>query len=87
MKGFVTFVMRRSIAAIITLVVIVALTVAIMQFSLCAQIDAILVQIRQQIDQEIIDNKLVFDTLAERQSYIDMRMRQEIAERGLDACV
>jgi ABC-type microcin C transport system permease subunit YejB len=87
MNGLAAFVMRRSVTVILTLAVVVAIIVAILQFGLCAQVDAKLVEIRQQIEQEIIAKKIIFDTPEERQAYIDQRTLQEIRRLGLDACV
>lgn len=71
----------------VSLVAVVAIIVALLHFGLCAQIDAKLVQIMLQIDQEIIDKKLVFDTPEDRQAYKEMRMQQEIQLLGLDVCI
>jgi hypothetical protein len=87
MNGFAAFVTRRSVAAILTVGVIVAIVAAVLQFGLCAQIDAKLIEIRQQIEQEIIDKGLRFSTAEERKVYVDMRMQQEITRLGLDICV
>lgn len=71
MNGFAAFVMRRSVTGILTLAVVVAIAVVILQFGLCAQVDPKLVEIRQQIEQEIIAKKIIFYTPEERRAYID----------------
>jgi len=87
MNGFVAFVMKRSVMAIITIAVVVAITAAVLYSWLCANIAAKLVEIRQQIEQEIAAKKLAFRTPEERQAYVDMRIEQEITRLGLDVCV
>jgi hypothetical protein len=87
MNGLAQFLARKSLTAIISLVAVVAIIVALLHFGLCAQIDAKLVQISLQIDQEIIDKKLVFDTPQDRQAYKEKRIQQEIQRSGLDVCI
>jgi predicted amino acid-binding ACT domain protein len=86
-SGLARFLARKSLAAILSLVVVVAITAVVLQFSLCAQFDAKLIQIIQQIEDEIIAKKLVFDTAQERKAYIDTRAQQEIQRLGLSICV
>jgi hypothetical protein len=43
-------------------------------------------EIRQTVEQEIADKKIMFGTLEERNAFIDQRMRQEI-HMDLDVCM
>jgi len=79
--------MRHSATAIITLGVVVAIVLVVLNFGMCSQLQAIIAQIRQQIADEIAAKHLTFSSLEERQAYKDMRLQQEIIRRGLDVCV
>jgi hypothetical protein len=87
MNGFASFIMHRSIGIIISLAVFVILTVAILNYSVCANIEATIIQITQEIDAEIIDKGLAFASSEERQAYKDKRLQEELAARGLDVCL
>jgi hypothetical protein len=87
MQGFVAFIMRRSVTAIIPLGVVVAIVVVVLNIGTCSQLDAIIAQIKQQIADEIAAKHLTYSSLEEMQAYIDMRLQQEIIRRGLDVCV
>ncbi|HEV8387312.1 MAG TPA: hypothetical protein VGQ03_06785 [Nitrososphaera sp.] len=87
MQGFVAFIMRRSITGIITLGVVVAIIIVVLNVGMCSQLDAIIAQIKQQIEDEIIAKHLTFATPEEMQAYINMRLQQELTQRGLDVCV
>lgn len=78
--------MQRSIAVIISLAVVVIVIVALLNYGVCANIDATIIQIKQQIDQEIIDRGLIFDSPEERQAYKDKRLQEDLTTRGLNIC-
>lgn len=52
MSGLAQFLARKSLTAVASLVAVVAIIVVLLQFGLCAQVDAKLVQIMLQIDRD-----------------------------------
>jgi hypothetical protein len=87
LNGLQGFLVRRSLAAIGSLAVTVVIVTVVLYQGACANIESAIVQIRQQIEQEIIDKRIVFSSPEERLAYIDSRIQQELANRGLDVCV
>ena len=86
LRGLQRFLVRRSLTAVGTLVVALVIIVVLVHQGMCANIDSIIVQIRQQVEQDIIDRKMTFDSPEAREAYIDEKVRQELAARGLDIC-
>ena len=83
MQGFLV---RRSLAAVGTLLAAIVIIAVVVNTGICSGIDGIKAQIRQGIEQEIIDKKLTFPSPEARLAYIDTRVGQELAKRGLEAC-
>jgi hypothetical protein len=86
LKGLQRFLVSRSLTAAGSLVVVVVIVMFVLYQGLCANVESIIAQVRQQIEQEIIDKKLTFDSPEERLEYINQRIQQELANRGVDIC-
>lgn len=69
------------------LVVVVVLTASLLYYGVCSRIDATVAEIRMQIYQEIAEKKMTFPTPEDEIAYVNARMQQELAKRGLDICV
>jgi hypothetical protein len=86
LKGLQRFLVSRSLTAAGSLAVVVVIVVILLYQGLCANVDSIIVQARQQIEQEIIGKKLTFDSPEERLEYVNQRIQLELANRGVDIC-
>ncbi len=86
LKGLQRFLVSQSLTAAGSLVVVVVIVIFVLYQGLCANVESIIVQVRQQIEQEIIDKKLTFDSSEERLEYINQRIQQGLANRGVDIC-
>ena len=84
--GLRSFLVRRSLAAGGVLLVGVVIVVVLLNAGVCAGIDGITAQIRQEIEAEIIAKKMTFPSLEARQAYISERLQQELEARDLDIC-
>ena len=85
-SGLRSFLVRRSLAAGGVLLVGVVIVVVLLNAGVCAGIDWIIAQMRQEIEAEIIEKKMTFPSLEARQEYINERLQQELEARDLDIC-
>ena len=85
-SGLRSFLVRRSLTAAGVLLVGVVIVVVLLNAGVCAGIDGIIAQIKQEIEAEIIEKKMTFPSLEARQDYISGRLQQELEARGLDIC-
>lgn len=85
-SGLRRFLVRRSLAAAGVLLFGVVIVVVLLNAGVCAGIDGIIAQIKQEIEAEIIEKKMTFPSLETRQDYISGRLQQELEARGLDIC-
>ena len=85
-SGLHRFLVRRSLAAVGVLLVGVVIVVVLLYAGVCAGIDGIIAQIRQEIEAEIIEKKMTFPSLEAREEYISERLQQELEARDLDIC-
>ena len=85
-SGLRSFLLRRSLAAAGVLLVGVVIVVVLLNAGVCAGIDGIIAQIRQEIEAEIIAKKMTFPSLEAREEYISERLQRELQARGLDIC-
>ncbi|HJS83498.1 MAG TPA: hypothetical protein VJ742_11765, partial [Nitrososphaera sp.] len=86
LKCLQRFLVSRSLTAAGNLVVVVVIVMILLYQGLCANVENIIVEVRQQIEQEIIDKKLTFDSPEERLEYVNQRIQQGLANRGVDIC-
>jgi hypothetical protein len=83
-SGIATFLLNRSISAIIVLVVVVSITsFALYSYNVqrCAGIN---MEIRQDVENEIADKHITFPNAEARESYIQERIESELIARGMD---
>jgi len=86
-ESIATFIFHRSISMIIVLVVVVSITsIALYSFKVqrCPGIRA---EVRQGVENEIVNKHITFPTAEARESYVQERMESELRARGMDYCI
>lgn len=77
-SNLASFAIRRTVTAAIVLAMVVIIIVALLNYNTCARIDAIKAEILQQINQEIIEKKIISQLLKRETRILKRECRKSL---------